>query len=266
MTPRPGHQVPFNLRHNPAEAVREANLQVGDKLVANSSIRAHGGLGLWEATRLTLLHIGNTECFWRKELATQSTDGFVTAGETSNPHLWGPVWVLQERDPSVTNLAEVDEDEAHLQKTAAEADEALFLMFETLAAVLGTVLSHQGKYMCAPDLRSRLELVAQAEGMLALLRKGRRDGATLRYIRAGLHPAQVVTCVYCGQEYPPGTPTSQADALTAHIKVCEKHPMRAAEQLIRDLKAAIGDMQTSMEANDADALANAAQTAYALLA
>ena len=39
-----------------------------------------------------------------------------------------------------------------------------------------------------------------------------------------------VTCVYCGHEYPDGTPTSQDQQLTEHIKVCEKHPMRKLEQ------------------------------------
>jgi hypothetical protein len=38
----------------------------------------------------------------------------------------------------------------------------------------------------------------------------------------------VLTCVYCGQEYPAGTPASGGDvaALTGHIATCEKHPMR----------------------------------------
>lgn len=39
----------------------------------------------------------------------------------------------------------------------------------------------------------------------------------------------VITCVYCGQEYPTGTPTHGAKILTDHIKVCEKHPMRKLE-------------------------------------
>lgn len=49
----------------------------------------------------------------------------------------------------------------------------------------------------------------------------------------------VVTCVYCGQEYPDGTPTAKAQILTDHIKVCLKHPMRAAEQRIKELEAAL---------------------------
>lgn len=40
---------------------------------------------------------------------------------------------------------------------------------------------------------------------------------------------RTVTCVFCGQTYDKGTPTSQDDRLTAHIKVCEKHPLRQAE-------------------------------------
>lgn len=47
----------------------------------------------------------------------------------------------------------------------------------------------------------------------------------------------VVTCVYCGHEYPDGTPAAKHDLLTEHIKTCEKHPMRDAERTIADLRA-----------------------------
>lgn len=49
----------------------------------------------------------------------------------------------------------------------------------------------------------------------------------------------VVTCVYCGYEYPEGTPTAKHALLTAHIKVCSKHPMRAAEGRIAVLRRAL---------------------------
>jgi hypothetical protein len=52
---------------------------------------------------------------------------------------------------------------------------------------------------------------------------------------------QVLTCAYCGQAYPPRTPASQHEALTAHIKVCAKHPMRQLEQQLTDLKVAMRD-------------------------
>jgi hypothetical protein len=38
--------------------------------------------------------------------------------------------------------------------------------------------------------------------------------------------SQTLTCVYCGHEYPPGTPSSNHEALTQHIAVCDKHPMK----------------------------------------
>lgn len=45
---------------------------------------------------------------------------------------------------------------------------------------------------------------------------------------------RVLTCVYCGHPYPEGTPPHSSDVLTAHIKVCDLHPMR---QLERDIEA-----------------------------
>ena len=39
---------------------------------------------------------------------------------------------------------------------------------------------------------------------------------------------RILTCVYCGHEYPQDTPAAGAQILTDHIKVCEKHPLRKA--------------------------------------
>lgn len=54
----------------------------------------------------------------------------------------------------------------------------------------------------------------------------------------------VVTCVYCGMEYPAGTPAhgGQVQALTDHIKVCPKHPMREAEVTIVKLRSALAGL------------------------
>jgi len=46
----------------------------------------------------------------------------------------------------------------------------------------------------------------------------------------------VLTCVYCGQAYPPGTPASNHDALTEHIKQCPRHPLAAALRENRELR------------------------------
>jgi hypothetical protein len=47
---------------------------------------------------------------------------------------------------------------------------------------------------------------------------------------------RVLTCVYCGHEYPQDTPSWGNNVLTEHIKVCPKHPMRQAEATIAALR------------------------------
>lgn len=49
----------------------------------------------------------------------------------------------------------------------------------------------------------------------------------------------IVTCVYCGYEYPQGTPNHGSKVLTDHIKICEHHPMRKAEADIALLRSAL---------------------------
>lgn len=53
---------------------------------------------------------------------------------------------------------------------------------------------------------------------------------------------QSLTCVYCGHAYPPGTPSHGAQVLTDHIRVCEKHPMRALQQERDRFRAALVQM------------------------
>ena len=57
---------------------------------------------------------------------------------------------------------------------------------------------------------------------------------------------RILTCVFCGHQYEPGTPASNHEALRAHVAVCEQHPAaefrrraevaeaRLAEQLEHD--------------------------------
>ncbi len=56
------------------------------------------------------------------------------------------------------------------------------------------------------------------------------------FAKACLQQSRVVSCVYCGHQYPDGTPQSQSDLLTAHIKVCDKHPLRVVEAERDDLQ------------------------------
>jgi len=51
--------------------------------------------------------------------------------------------------------------------------------------------------------------------------------------------ARVLTCVYCGHEYPQDTPAAGAEILTEHIRQCEKHPMRKLESDNATLRKAL---------------------------
>jgi hypothetical protein len=53
----------------------------------------------------------------------------------------------------------------------------------------------------------------------------------------------VLTCAFCGHEYPPGTPPTQHEALTAHVKVCEKHPLAAELARLREKAEAIEKLE-----------------------
>ena len=54
----------------------------------------------------------------------------------------------------------------------------------------------------------------------------------------------IITCVYCGKEYPTGTPSSgsEVSALTDHIRTCEKHPMRSVEAKLAKVRSALAAM------------------------
>ena len=53
-----------------------------------------------------------------------------------------------------------------------------------------------------------------------------------RLLAAG--PGQVLRCAFCGDPYPEGTPDHKSDALAAHIRICEAHPIGREN---RELKA-----------------------------
>jgi hypothetical protein len=50
---------------------------------------------------------------------------------------------------------------------------------------------------------------------------------------------RILTCIYCGHEYPQDTPAWGDQILTDHIKVCEKHPMRKLEADKNKLREAL---------------------------
>jgi hypothetical protein len=63
---------------------------------------------------------------------------------------------------------------------------------------------------------------------------------------SNLQQGRVVTCVYCGHAYEPGSGTSQEEVLYEHIKTCPKHPLRTAEERIVVLKQIISDFRKAL--------------------
>lgn len=50
---------------------------------------------------------------------------------------------------------------------------------------------------------------------------------------------RTLTCVYCGHEYPQGTPAAGDEVLTKHIAECKAHPMRKVIEQRDLLRAAL---------------------------
>lgn len=65
---------------------------------------------------------------------------------------------------------------------------------------------------------------------------------------------EILTCVYCGQEYPKGTPPHGSQILTDHIKVCENHPLRKAEADCAKLRKALVGLVSCETAQELDAM------------
>lgn len=78
---------------------------------------------------------------------------------------------------------------------------------------------------------------------------------------------RVLTCAFCGEAYPPGTPESNDVVLLAHVKVCTKHPMREAEAERDRLRAMLAPVQNAARAYAADGVSlGSAQVLTAALA
>lgn len=71
----------------------------------------------------------------------------------------------------------------------------------------------------------------------------------------------ILTCVYCGHEYPARTPASGSEVaqLTDHIKVCEKHPMRDLESKNIELLKALGLITGLGSVTEVDGVINITQ-------
>ena len=52
-----------------------------------------------------------------------------------------------------------------------------------------------------------------------------RDEARV-WVRRLTAAERVLTCAFCGEAYPPGTPDANHERLTGHVFLCKKHPIR----------------------------------------
>lgn len=77
------------------------------------------------------------------------------------------------------------------------------------------------------EVAMRIDAILDATDELTLERDAARKSAV--EAAALVEIERVLRCAFCGTEYPPGTPPTQHEALTAHVKVCVKHPMRQVE-------------------------------------
>ena len=64
----------------------------------------------------------------------------------------------------------------------------------------------------------------------------------------------VLTCVYCGHQYPAGMPASNHEALSKHVEECEKHPMYALKQENKRLREALSYVGSSLPCSMVDFL------------
>ena len=65
---------------------------------------------------------------------------------------------------------------------------------------------------------------------------------------------RILTCVYCGHEYPQDTPAHGEKVLTDHIAGCEKHPMRAVVEQRDKLRDALAVMIGASTKDELDAM------------
>ena len=54
-----------------------------------------------------------------------------------------------------------------------------------------------------------------------------------------MEKGRILTCVYCGMQYPQDTPAWGDKVLTDHIRVCEKHPMKKLADQYEQVRAAL---------------------------
>lgn len=87
-----------------------------------------------------------------------------------------------------------------------------------------TVCGKEPSYECRRHFTERINAL---EADLARVTRERDEARD--WVRRLTVEQRTLTCAFCGQAYPPGSPTHGAEVLAAHVRICEKHPMREVE-------------------------------------
>jgi Pyruvate/2-oxoacid:ferredoxin oxidoreductase delta subunit len=123
-------------------------------------------------------------------------------------------------------------------KSAIAIDDWKFSIFERHLAQAGYA------YKKVPGLTANTMLLTvnteNVEALEVVVRAANTEAA--RTDIPAMSSCECLTCVYCGMACPKGTPSHGEQILTDHIKVCEKHPLRAAEATIAKLRSALVGM------------------------
>jgi len=137
---------------------------------------------------------------------------------------------------------------------------------EQVVSVARTVLSGQGAAVptSATGVMAETDATRAMAAEIASLRAdlGREQQARAHYetcferateereearawVRRITSAERVLTCAFCGDAYPPGTPENNDAALTAHVRVCLRHPMREAERERDAARAEIASLRAA---------------------
>lgn len=79
----------------------------------------------------------------------------------------------------------------------------------------------------------------------------------------GAGSARILTCVYCGHEYPQDTPAAGDQVLTDHIAQCASHPMRSVIEQRDRLRAALAGLVGASARDELQAMEIAIRSAPA---
>lgn len=108
--------------------------------------------------------------------------------------------------------------------TEAGADTVLCELVSAIVSQIATVTKELGEFRTA--LEREVQALVTADRYLAAVMTERDEARD--WVRKLTREERVLTCIYCGHAYPPGSPTHGAEVLTAHAMVCTRHPLATA--------------------------------------